>query len=220
MGTHVSINAQELCCKLLTIAGFPSTLRSTYDRGNWKWNVPTKRYQLSTWCYRITKPGDGTLGKLIWEVSTARSKMKTNDSLYWFRLFQTRRSDIHVGWIIIVASGSNWRTRMKRNGEVVSPYPSPLALPQLPWLFFSCSLSLRLPWEQRPSIPSPLFESHFVLRACVKTTGSKNDLHGVEPPYLLPLLPLSSNIIRVIVRNVPVWESYITHLSHDRLRAA
>ena len=53
-----------------------------------------------------------------------------------------------------------------------------------------------------------------------KTTGSKNDLHGVEPPYLLPLLPLSSNIISVIVRNVPVWESYITHLSHDRLRAA
>ena len=38
--------------------------------------------------------------------------------------------------------------------------------------------------------------------------------------YLLPLLPLSSNIIRVIVRNVPVWEIYISHLSHDRLRAA
>ena len=50
-----------------------------------------------TLCYRITKPGDGTLGKLIGEVSTARSKIKTNDSLYWFRLFQTRRSYIHVG---------------------------------------------------------------------------------------------------------------------------
>ena len=29
MGTHVSINAQKLCCKLLTIAGFLSTPRST-----------------------------------------------------------------------------------------------------------------------------------------------------------------------------------------------
>ena len=40
---------------------------------------------------------DGRLGKLTLEVSKARSKMKTKDSLYWFRLFQTRRSDIHVG---------------------------------------------------------------------------------------------------------------------------
>ena len=31
MGTHVSINAQKLCCKLLTIAGFPSTLRSSIE---------------------------------------------------------------------------------------------------------------------------------------------------------------------------------------------
>ena len=26
MVTHVSINAQKLCCKLLTVAGFPSVL--------------------------------------------------------------------------------------------------------------------------------------------------------------------------------------------------
>ena len=31
MGTHVSINAQKLCRKLLAIAGFPSTLRSTIE---------------------------------------------------------------------------------------------------------------------------------------------------------------------------------------------
>ena len=29
MDTHVSINAQKLCCKRLTIAGFLSTLRPT-----------------------------------------------------------------------------------------------------------------------------------------------------------------------------------------------
>ena len=40
---------------------------------------------------------DGRLGKVTLEVSTVRSKMKTKDSLYWSRLFQTRRSDIHVG---------------------------------------------------------------------------------------------------------------------------
>ena len=39
----------------------------------------------------------GRLGKVTLEVSPVRSKMKTKDSLYWFRLFQTRRSDIHVG---------------------------------------------------------------------------------------------------------------------------
>ena len=38
-------------------------------------------------------------------------------------------------------------------------------------------------------------QSHFVLRAreardySRKTTGRKNELHGVEPRYLLPLLP-------------------------------
>ena len=32
MGTHVSINAQKLCCKLLTIAGFLSTPRSTFRK--------------------------------------------------------------------------------------------------------------------------------------------------------------------------------------------
>ena len=97
------------------------------------------------------------------------------------------------------------------------PTPTPLAV-------FSCSLFFV---NRGPSIPSPLSskplcpESSWVwgLYSC-KTTGSKNDLRGVEPPYLLPLLPLSSNIIRVMVRNVTVWESYITHLSHDRFRAA
>ena len=98
------------------------------------------------------------------------------------------------------------------------PTPGLLSLPQIP-----SQLTLRA--EALRSRPH-YRQSHFVLRAresrdySRKTTGSKNDLHGVEPPYLLPLLPLSSNIIRVIVRNVPVWESYITHLSHDRLRAA
>ena len=98
------------------------------------------------------------------------------------------------------------------------PTPGFLSLPQIP-----SQLTLRA--EALPSRPH-YRHSPFVLRVreswdcCRKTTGSKNDLHGVEQPFLLPLLPLSSSIIRVIVRNVPVWESYITHLSHDRLRAA
>ena len=56
--------------------------------------------------YRITKPGDGRLGQLTWEVSTARSKMKTrtNGSLDWFSLFQPFRCTF--SWNI-VASGSN-----------------------------------------------------------------------------------------------------------------
>ena len=98
------------------------------------------------------------------------------------------------------------------------PTPGLLSLPQIP-----SQLTLRA--EALRSRPH-YRQSPFVLRVLEswdysrKTTGSKNDLRGVEPPYLLPLLPLSSNIIRVMVRNVTVWESYITHLSHDRLRAA
>ena len=107
------------------------------------------------------------------------------------------------------------------------PIPSPPLPTPAPLAVFSCS-RLFAPTLRAEVLRSPTHyrQSHFVLRAresrdySRKTTGSKNDLHGVEPPYLLPLLPLSSNIIRVIVRNVPVWESYITHLSHDRLRAA
>ena len=118
-------------------------------------------------------------------------------------------------------SGSNWRTRMKRNGEEISPYPSPSSpYPSSPGSFFLFTSLCSYPESRGPSIPYPLSSIHFVLRAresrdcCRKTTGSKNDLHGVEPPYLVPLLPLSSNIIRVIVRNVPVWESYISHIYH------
>ena len=100
------------------------------------------------------------------------------------------------------------------------PNPAPLA-------GFSCSpFFARILRAEAIRSPSHYRKSHFVLRVrefrdySRKTTGSKNDLRGVEPPYLLPLLPLSSNIIRVIVRNVQVWESDITHLSHDRLREA
>ena len=89
-------------------------------------------------------------------VSTARSKTKTNDSLYWLRLFQTRRSDIHVGWIIIVASGSNWKTGIKRNGEVVSPYPSPPLPTPAPLAVFPAHFSLYISWEQRPFDPLPI----------------------------------------------------------------
>ena len=101
-----------------------------------------------------------------------------------------------------------------------TPYPSS------PGCFFLLIFLCTYPESRGLRSPPHYPQSHFVLRVresrdySRKTTGSKNDLHGVEPPYLLPLLPLSSNIIRVIVRNVPVWESYITHLSHDRLRAA
>ena len=97
--------------------------------------------------------------------------------------------------------------------------PGFLSLPQIP-----SQLTLRA--EALRSRPH-YRHSAFVLRVreswdySRKTTGSKNDLHGVEPPYLLPLLPLSSNIIRVIVRNVPgLGTLRITNLSHDRLRAA
>ena len=107
------------------------------------------------------------------------------------------------------------------------PIPSPPLPTPAPLAVFSCSRyfaptlraeALRFPPHYR--------QSHFVLRVrdswdYSKTTGSKNDLHGVEPPYLLPLVPLSSNIIRGIVRNVPgLGTLHITNLSHDRLRAA
>ena len=97
------------------------------------------------------------------------------------------------------------------------PIPSPPLPTPAPLAVFSCSRyfaptlraeALRFPPHYR--------QSHFVLRVrdswdYSKTTGSKNDLHGVP---CVPLLPLSSNIIRVIVRNVPVWESYISHIYH------
>ena len=96
--------------------------------------------------------------------------------------------------------------------------PGLLSLPQLPSQLTLRAEALRYPPHYRQG---PFFlrvrESRDYSR---KINGSKNDLHRVEPPYLPPLVPLSSNIIRVIVRNIPVWESYITHLSHDRLRAA
>ena len=101
-----------------------------------------------------------------------------------------------------------------------TPYPSS------PGCFFLLIFLCTYPESRGLQSPPHYPQSHFVLRVresrdySRKTTSRKNDLYRVEPPYLLPLLPLSSNIIRVIVRNVPVWESYITHLSHDRLRAA
>ena len=76
--------------------------------------------------------------------------------------------------------------------------PGLLSLPQIP-----SQLTLRA--EALRSRPH-YRHSAFVLRVreswdySRKTTGSQNNLHGVEPPYLLPLLPLSLNIIRVTVR--------------------
>ena len=109
---------------------------------------------------------------------------------------------------------------MEREYLPTPPPPLPTATPLA---VFPAHFSL---WTEALRSPPHYRQSHFVLRAresgdySCKTTGSKNDLRGVEPSYLLPLLPLSSNIIRVMVRNVTVWESYITHLSHDRFRAA
>ena len=104
------------------------------------------------------------------------------------------------------------------------PIPSPPLPTPAPLAVFSCSRYFA-PTLRAEALRSPQ-QCHFVLTVreswdYSKTTGSKNDLHGVEPPYLLPLLPLSSNIIRVIVRNVPGLRTLnITNLSHDRLRAA
>ena len=96
--------------------------------------------------------------------------------------------------------------------------PGLLSLPQLPTHLTLRAEALRyLPHYRQGPFFLRVRESRDYSR---KTNGRKNDLHGVGPPYLLPLLPLSSNIIRVIVRNIPVWESYIKHLSRDRLRAA
>ena len=138
-----------------------------------------------------------------------------------------RRSDVHSVGINVVESGSNWRTRMKRNKEGIPPFPSPPLPTPAPRAVFSCSLFFpRILRAEALRCPPHYHQNHLVLRVresrdySRKTTSSKNDLHGVEPPYLLPVLPLSSNIIRVILRNVTVWESYATHLSHDRLRAA
>ena len=134
-------------------------------------------------------------GNLLGRYRQRGPRWKTNGSLDWFSLFQALRCTF--SWNI-VASGSNWRTRMKRNGEGISPYPSPLSLPQLP-----SQLTLRA--EALRSRPHYRHNA-FVLRVreswdySRKTTGSKSNLHGVEPPYLLPLLPLSLNISRVTVR--------------------
>ena len=76
--------------------------------------------------------------------------------------------------------------------------PGLLFLPQIP-----SQLTVRA--EALRSLPH-YRHSAFVLRVresldySRKTTGSKSNLHGVEPPYLLPLLPLSLNISRVTVR--------------------
>ena len=76
--------------------------------------------------------------------------------------------------------------------------PGLLSLPQLP-----SQLTLRA--EALP-YPPHYRQGPFFLRVresrdySRKTNGSKNDLHGVDPSYLLPLLPLSLNIIRVTVR--------------------
>ena len=101
------------------------------------------------------------------------------------------------------------------------PIPSPPLPTPAPLAVFSYS-RLFAPTLRVEVLRSPPHyrQRHFVLWVresrdySRKTTGSKNDLHAVEPPYLVPLLPLSSNIIRVIVRNVPVWESYISHIYH------
>ena len=80
----------------------------------------------------------------------------------------------------IVASGSNWGTpdEMKWRGNI-----------SLPRLF---APTLRAEALQSP----PHYrQSHFVLWVresrdySRKTTGRKNELHGVEPRYLLPLFP-------------------------------
>ena len=95
------------------------------------------------------------------------------------------------------------------------PTPGLLSLPQIPSQLTLTAEALR----SRPHYR----HSAFVLRVreswdySRKTTGSKYNLHGVEPPYLLPLLPLSLNIIRVTVRENTAKTS---NLSHVRLRAA
>ena len=163
-------------------------------------------------------------GNLLGRYRQRGPRWKTNGSLDWFSLFQAFRCTF--SWNI-VASGSNWRTRRKRNGEGVSNFPlASTPYPSSPGCFFLLIFLCTYPESRGLRSPPHYPQSHFVLRVresrdySRKTTSRKNDLYRVEPPYLLPLLPLSSNIIRVIVRNVPVWESYITHLSHDRLRAA
>ena len=88
--------------------------------------------------------------------------------------------------------------------------PGFLFLPQIP-----SQLTLRA-----EALRSRLHYRHsaFVLRVreswdySRKTTGSKNNLHGVEPPYLLPLLPLSLNISRVTVHGK--YGKVISHIYH------
>ena len=135
-----------------------------------------------------------------------------------------RRSDVH-------SVGKQWRVaRTEEHGgkemeKEYPPTPPPTPYPSSPGCFFLLIFLCTYPESRGLRSPPHYRQSHFVLRVresrdySRKTTSRKNDLYRVEPPYLLPLLPLSSNIIRIIVRNVPVWESYITNLSHDRLRA-
>ena len=150
-----------------------------------------------TWCYRIAKPGDGTLGKRMWEDSGRYRqhgpRWKINGSLEWFSLFQAFRCTF--SWNI-VASYSNWRTRMKRNGEEISPYPSPPLPTPAPIAAYSCSLFFpRILRAEALRCPPHYRQSHFALRISEswdysrKTKGSKNGLYRVEPPYLRPFFP-------------------------------
>ena len=176
-----------------------------------------------TLCYRLTKPGDGRLRETyLGGIESAVQDEKLTVVSTGLPCF--RRSDVH-------SVGKQWRVaRTEEHGgkemeKEQLPTPPPTPYPSSPGCFFLLIFLCTYPESRGLRSPPHYRQSHFVLRAresrdySRKTTGSKNDLHGVEPPYLLPLLPLSSNIIRVIVRNVPVWESYITNLSHDRLRA-
>ena len=111
-----------------------------------------------------------------------------------------RRSDVH-------SVGKQWRVaRTEEHGgkemeKEYLPTPPPTPYPSSPGCFFLLIFLCAYPESRGLRFPPHYHQSHFVLRAresrdySRKTTGSKNDLHGVEPPYLLPLLPLSSNII-------------------------
>ena len=178
-----------------------------------------------TWCYRITIPRDGRLGKLIWEVSTARSKMKSRDSLCWFRLFQTRRSDIHVGWIKWRAARTEEHGRKEKEGEYLPTPPPPLPTPA-PQAVFSCSLFFALTLRAEALRSPPHYrQSSLVLRANV----SLRTIVVVKNNWQQKWLTWSRTTI-FTASKFKYYQSYsqkcsglgklyITHLSHDRLRA-
>ena len=128
-------------------------------------------------------------GNLLGRYRQRGPRWKTNGSLDWFSLFQAFRCTF--SWNI-VASGSNWRTRMKRNGEGISLYPWPPLPTSDPLAAY--------PESRGPSIPSPLSSQ----RVCSESSwvlGLYSQLGATRLVGYLPSHIIQRALARIIVDN-------------------